>query len=156
MDVAPKFAFAGGRRSPPRCLSPLWKAAATLLTVLIFMWSPLAAQTTKASEPVIYPRGSTAADAPVQPAASGSNSSLVLAAVLLLGAGGWWLWLKRRDGVRGLAGKTSHLTIAETRSLGSRQYLVVADYDGRKFLLGVCPGSIKMLTPLDGEKGKES
>jgi flagellar protein FliO/FliZ len=38
----------------------------------------------------------------------------------------------------------------ESRPLGSRQYLVVADYDGRKFLLGVCPGSIEMLTPLDG------
>ena len=42
------------------------------------------------------------------------------------------------------------LAIAETRSLGNRQYLVVAAYDGRKFLLGVCPGRIEMLAPLDG------
>ena len=29
------------------------------------------------------------------------------------------------------------------------ELLVVADYDGKKFLLGVCPGSIQMLAPLD-------
>ena len=42
------------------------------------------------------------------------------------------------------------LTVAETRSLGNRQYLVVADYEGRKFLLGVCPGRIDLLSSLDG------
>lgn len=106
----------------------------------------------QAKDPLIYPRGSAAADAPSHAAAGGSSASLVLAGVLLLAAGGWWLWLKRRDGIRGPGGKVSRLTIAESRSLGSRQYLVVADYDGKKFLLGVCPGSIEMLTPLDGEK----
>ncbi|MEJ1971894.1 MAG: flagellar biosynthetic protein FliO [Lacunisphaera sp.] len=110
---------------------------------------------TKKEDPVIYPRGSAAVDAPAHPSSAGSNSSLILAAVLLLGAGGWWLWLKRRDGLRGPGGKASRLAIVESRSLGSRQYLVVADYDGKKFLLGVCPGSIKMLTPLDGEKAGE-
>jgi flagellar protein FliO/FliZ len=39
--------------------------------------------------------------------------------------------------------------IDETKSLGSRQYLVVASYEGRKLLLGVCPGRIDLLTPLD-------
>jgi len=152
MDVALRPLSLGGRRSPHRRLLSLWKATATLFVLLLA--SPLLAQPKK-EEPVIYPRGSAAADAPVQPSSGGSNSSLILAAVLLLGAGGWWLWLKRREGVRGAGGKSARLSIAESRSLGSRQYLVVADYDGKKFLLGVCPGSIKMLTPLDGEKGQE-
>ena len=132
----------------------LARIRAAWLFLALLLASPLLAQPKE--EPVIYPRGSAAADAPAHPSAGGSNSSMILAAVLLLGAGGWWLWLKRREGGRGLGGKVSHLTIAESRSLGSRQYLVVADYAGEKFLLGVCPGRIEMLTPLDGEKGKES
>ena len=40
------------------------------------------------------------------------------------------------------------LAIQETRSLGNRQYLVVASYEDKKFLLGVTPGRIEMLTPL--------
>ncbi len=43
------------------------------------------------------------------------------------------------------------LHIEESRSLGHRQYLVVAEYDGRRFLLGVCPGSIEYLSGLDSE-----
>jgi hypothetical protein len=31
----------------------------------------------------------------------------------------------------------------------------VASYEGRKFLLGVCPGRIDMLTSLDGVAPKE-
>jgi flagellar protein FliO/FliZ len=41
------------------------------------------------------------------------------------------------------------LAIDETRSLGNKQYLVVASYEGKKFLIGVCPGRIDMLSPLD-------
>jgi flagellar protein FliO/FliZ len=45
---------------------------------------------------------------------------------------------------------TRKLAIAETKSLGNRQYLVVASYEDKKFLLSVCPGRIELLTPLDG------
>ncbi len=127
---------------------------AGLLFLGLLAAAPLFAQPKE--DPVIYPRGTPGAAAAAQAAPAGSNASLILAGVLLAGAGGWWLWLKRRDGGRGLAGKAHLLNIAETRSLGSRQYLVVADYDGKKFLLGVCPGSIEMLTPLDGEKAEKS
>ena len=106
-------------------------------------------------DPVIYPRGTAATDAPATAGKPETNSSLYLAVALLLGAGGWWLWLKRKGGLRGGLAGTAHLTIAETKSLGSRQYLVVADYEGKKFLLGVCPGSIELLTPLEGDKGNE-
>jgi flagellar protein FliO/FliZ len=47
------------------------------------------------------------------------------------------------------------LAVDETRSLGNRQYLVVASYEGKKFLLGVCPGRIEMLSALDGSGVKE-
>ncbi len=43
------------------------------------------------------------------------------------------------------------LHIEESRSLGHRQHLVVASYEGRRFLLGVCPGSIEYLSGLDTE-----
>jgi flagellar protein FliO/FliZ len=151
MDVIPKTFSPGGRRFPHRRLSSLWKATTT--AGLLLVSAPLFAQ--PKADPVIYPRGSAAADAPASAASGGSNASLILAGVLLAGAGGWWLWLKRRDGLRGPGGKTTRLNIAESRSLGSRQYLVVADYDGKKFLLGVCPGSIELLTPLDGEKTEQ-
>lgn len=42
------------------------------------------------------------------------------------------------------------LIIAETRSLGNRQFLVVAEYENRKMLLGVCPGRIDYLSTLAG------
>jgi flagellar protein FliO/FliZ len=118
------------------------------VTLLFAFFAPLAAQE---KESVIYPRGTAPAGAPAPAAAGGSNTLFLLGSAAVAAAGGWWLWQKRRMGANGVAG-TARLSIAESRPLGSRQYLVVADYDGRKFLLGVCPGSIKMLTPLnDGQ-----
>jgi flagellar protein FliO/FliZ len=125
------------------------------LALLLAFVPALSAQPAKA-DPVIYPRGTATGDAPAAAGKEGTSSSFYLAVALLAGAGGWWLWLKRKGGLRGGLANAAHLTIAETKSLGSRQYLVVADYDGKKFLLGVCPGSIELLTPLDGDKGKES
>ncbi|MDQ5980977.1 MAG: flagellar protein FliO/FliZ [Verrucomicrobiota bacterium] len=114
-----------------------------LLTVAL----PLAAQT---KDEVIYPRGTAPAGAPAAPAADRTNTFLLLGTAAVAAAAGWWLWQKRRTS--GVPGRVSRLSVVESRSLGSRQYLVVADYDGRKFLLGVCPGSIEMLTPLDGKE----
>jgi len=123
-----------------------------LLGLFLLLALPLPAQP---KDPVIYPRGTATADAPATAGKPETNSSLYLAVALLAGAGGWWLWLKRKGGLRGGLAGTAHLTIAETKSLGSRQYLVVADYEGKKFLLGVCPGSIELLTPLESDKGNE-
>ena len=47
------------------------------------------------------------------------------------------------------------LNIAETRMLGNRQFLVVAQYEDRKMLIGVCPGRIDYLCTLEG-KGDET
>ena len=40
------------------------------------------------------------------------------------------------------------LQISETRMLGNRQFLIVAEYEDRKMLIGVCPGRIDYLATL--------
>jgi flagellar protein FliO/FliZ len=80
---------------------------------------------------------------------------MLLVVALLLAAGGVWLLLRRRAGPGFLAGRSAHkLQIEETRSLGNRQYLVVAVYEEQKLLLGVTPGQIQLLTPLSTGEGK--
>ena len=65
-----------------------------------------------------------------------------------------------RGGFLGVFAGTSKaerkLHIEESRSLGHRQHLVVASYQGRRFLLGVCPGSIEYLSGLDAEEATPS
>jgi len=101
-----------------------------------------------ADNTVIFPAGSTAATA-----ADGAHGSygpaVLLAAVLLAAAGGWLLWRSRA--VRFSGRDARLLAINETRSLGNRQFLVVASYEDKKFLLGVCPGRIELLAPLHGD-----
>jgi flagellar protein FliO/FliZ len=76
-----------------------------------------------------------------------ANSLTLILGVALAGVGGWFVWRNRQR----TAGATNlrALAIDETKSLGNRQYLVVASYEGKRFLLGVCPGRIDMLTSLD-------
>ena len=103
---------------------------------------------------VIYPGGATAK--PTMPSAgAGSSFSTVtlFLAVVLAAAGGWVMWRNRRNQVGARVG--GRLAVEETKSLGNRQYLVVASYEGRKFLLGVCPGRIDMLSPLERDEAEE-
>lgn len=101
---------------------------------------------------VLYPHAATAAG---PQGAAGSGGTMAMIAVVLLGiAGGWMLWLKvRRASPTGRG--VQQLQIEETRSLGNRQFLVVAAYQNQKFLLGVCPGKIDLLAPLEGASGAE-
>jgi flagellar protein FliO/FliZ len=78
---------------------------------------------------------------------SGYGSGVLVAALLLAGAAGWLFW--RGRATPGGTVNLRKLVIAETKSLGNRQYLVVAAYEDKKFLLSVCPGRIELLTPLD-------
>jgi flagellar protein FliO/FliZ len=78
--------------------------------------------------------------------APGLGSMTLLVGLALAGVGAWLVW-RARNGTP-LGRDSRQLTIQETRSLGNRQYLVVAAYEDKKFLLGVCPGRIEMLTPL--------
>lgn len=106
----------------------------------------------RAEDQVIYPRAPAPAEAPADRAGSGLNPALLALALGAAGAGGWLLW-RQRSAAAGAAGRVARkLAIAESRPLGNRQYLVVANYDGRKFLLGVCPGRIDLLSPLEDEK----
>ncbi len=118
-------------------------------TFLLAAAAALAANDTQ----VIYPGGAVT---PVHSAAvpgPGLGAVTVLGSLVLAGAGGWLLWRGRRLPFQGR--DLRKLAIEETRSLGSRQYLVVASYEGRKLLLGVCPGRIDLLTPLDTVSTRE-
>ena len=103
---------------------------------------------------IIVPTAVTPNSAPVS---SGSGVQLAIylcLLVALLGAGSYFL--KNGFGVLQPKSKGARkLTVAETRMLGNRQFLVVAEYEGRKMLLGVCPGRIELLSEL-GSKADES
>lgn len=90
---------------------------------------------------------------PAVPSA-GPGYTLTLFIVVCAAAGAWLWWRGRRQPAGPWARGERRLAIAETRSLGSRQYLVVASYDDRKFLLGVCPGRIDLLSRLEEGDGK--
>ena len=107
-----------------------------------------------APDQIIYPKNSSDRPAalPAEKHTSDTGRMLIVfIALALAGAGAWILIQRRQAGPIGGRGQRK-LQIDETRPLGNRQYLVVADYDGKKFLLGVAPGQIRLLTPLDAEK----
>jgi flagellar protein FliO/FliZ len=99
---------------------------------------------------VIYPKTLPPSALPAGEGGSSLGATTVLGAVVLAGAGAWMLWRSR--GVKLAGRQTQLLAIDETRSLGNRQYLVVASYDGKKLLLGVCPGRIDLISPLSDSK----
>jgi flagellar protein FliO/FliZ len=101
----------------------------------------------RADDRALGPFGTQAA--PAAAAAGGGMGVTTLLGILLLAGAGGYLLLKGRK--LQLPSRTvKKLVIDETKSLGSRQFLVVASYEGRKLLLGVCPGRIELITPLDG------
>jgi flagellar biogenesis protein FliO len=59
----------------------------------------------------------------------------------------------RGNGLGGGGRGTRKLHVEETRGLGQRQFLAVVEYEGRKMLLGVCPGRIDYLCPLEDRGG---
>ncbi len=94
---------------------------------------------------VIFP-GSGTSGSPRKAAGTDVGSVTLLVGLALAGAGGWMV-LRHRRGAPA-AREHRSLAVDETRSLGNRQYLVVASYEGQKFLIGVCPGRIDLLAPL--------
>ncbi len=103
---------------------------------------------------VIYPGRDGAAGSTASASAPGLGAVTTIGLIVLVGAGGWMLWRGRKLPFAGR--DVRKLAIDETRSLGSRQYLVVASYEGKKLLLGVCPGRIDLLTPLDAPSPRDS
>jgi flagellar protein FliO/FliZ len=143
---------------PHSCFSP----ALRLLLVSCSLWASAtlcsaAPADEKAKEgAVIYPRNAeNKAESPAGAGrSSGYGSGVLVVALLLAGAGGWLFWRGRATPVGTV--NVRKLAIAETKSLGNRQYLVVAAYEDKKFLLSVCPGKIELLTALDNPPSVKS
>lgn len=127
-------------RGGPRAGLAAWRRLAVLLLGVSLVAATFAADENK----VLYPSGAAPAGAP-----AAGNVTLV-AGLVLAAIGTWLLFRARRSAPRPVAGRG--LSIEESRSLGNRQFLVVAAYEDKKFLLGVCPGRISLLGPLHDEK----
>lgn len=120
---------------------------------LIALFAFLAASVAFAADDnkVIFPAGNaTSSTSAAAAPGSGSLGNVTLIVGLALAAvGGWFVWRGRLSAPIGRDQRL--LSLSETRSLGNRQYLVVATYENKKFLLGVCPGRIDLLAPLHEE-----
>jgi len=90
------------------------------LLALAFAATVAAADDTK----IIFPAGTPRATAPIASTGSAANTITLALAAALAGVGGWFVWRHRRATVAGRDQRA--LAIDETRSLGNRQYLVVA------------------------------
>ncbi len=117
----------------------------------LFALTAFALAATSMAAQATYLGGTPAAPVPPVHADPGMGSVTLVGALILAGVGGWLLLRGRKISFPGRTARK--LEIDETRSLGSRQYLVVASYEGKKLLLGVCPGRIDLLTALDGSAG---
>jgi flagellar protein FliO/FliZ len=93
--------------------------------------------------------------APAPPPAQFGGGSWQIAAYLggmiALFAGGAWLLRNGLPSMQRNRGERK-LNITETRGLGARQFLIVAEYENRKMLLGVCPGRIDYLCTLSASE----
>jgi flagellar protein FliO/FliZ len=97
---------------------------------------------------ILYPKNAQAPTGASNSQDARGPSWLMLVAVLLAGAGAWVLWQKKR-GMGPLGQLTQKLSVEETKSLGNRQYLVVARYEDQRFLLGITPGQIALISKLE-------
>ena len=102
-----------------------------------------------ASGPILYPHGAPQAASTATAHAGTGGSTVLLVAILAAAAGAWLLWNRSRQNPRWGGPSQKLLSVAETKALGNRQYLVVAAYGKQRFLLGVCPTRIELLSPLD-------
>jgi flagellar biogenesis protein FliO len=77
--------------------------------------------------------------------------SLALYFAVLVGLAGAGLYLLRNGlPLRSLrSGDARKLQIVEMRALGNRQFLLVVEYEQNRMLLGVTPGKIDYLCPLE-------
>ena len=122
--------------------------------LLLLCAACLGAAEPAAPDAVIYPRAPGEKAATAADHDGWSRAPWLVGALALAAAGTWWLWRSRtHSGPGNRSGR--RLVIEETRSLGNRQYLIVAAYEEKKLLLGVTPGRIKLLCdlPTDEDTG---
>ena len=122
------------------------RPARTLLGPLLAVMLTVAVARAAEDSQVIFPGGSSSPSAASAVGGGGLGNVTLLVGLALAAAGGWFVWRGRNAAPLGREAR--QLTLSETRSLGNRQYLVVATYQDKKFLLGVCPGRIDLLAPL--------
>jgi flagellar protein FliO/FliZ len=135
--------------SLPHCCRLGWRTAA--LAFALATTAAGQADQTAPTDPdtVLYPRESRTEEPGSDGAVSNTSSPAIMIAGITLFATGGWLWWKFRAGPAGLRSRTpSQLAIEETRALGNRQFLLVVSHEKRRFMLGVCPGRLEMLTEL--------
>jgi flagellar protein FliO/FliZ len=133
---------------PRQWLRDLSRALRAFVPFAALTWSISAVGAPVNNEEVIVPNSALSANAPASAPATGSGPLTVIGVLVLAGAGGWILWRARAGGLTQVNRVARKLTVEETRSLGNRQYLVVASYQDKKFLIGVCPGRIDLLSNL--------
>lgn len=83
----------------------------------------------------------------------GGATTVLIYLVLLVGIAGAVIFLVRKNRIGAVKGN-GRLSILESRMLGGRQFLVVGKYDGKTFLLGVCPGRIDYLCSLEDQQAR--
>ena len=78
----------------------------------------------------------------------------VIAFIGILGASAYFLsqYVKKKRS-SGIISDNGKIVVAETHSLGNRQFLMVAQYGHEKHLLGVSPNSINHLAKLENTTG---
>ena len=137
--------------TPPVVATPpatATQAAAITSPTAITPPAPPASSTSPSSNPLITPRNAPLAS-PLNTESGGLlqlSIYLILLLALLSGGfyvmrNGWGIFQAKPKGER-------KLQIIENRMLGNRQFLIVAEYENRKVLLGVCPGQINYLCTL--------
>ena len=120
----------------------------------LLMVTTLAAAPVK-DDLVIVPNSSIGLKAPASSPSNGAGVLTFFGVLVFGGAGGWLLWRARSGGLKQFNRAPRQLAVEETRSLGNRQYLVVASYQEKKFLIGVCPGRIELLSALQPSSAVE-
>lgn len=101
----------------------------------------------RAADDILTPRATGPAADYTGMGSQGLSTSTWIVAAICAAAGIWLYWNNRKRAT--IPSAKSKLAISETKSLGNRQYLVVAAYGKQKFLVGVCVGRITLLAPLD-------
>jgi flagellar protein FliO/FliZ len=79
---------------------------------------------------------------------SGISLQSFAAVLMVLGLVAGLAWLVRRGALTGLGRSNRPITVETAVALGERRSLVIVSVEGRRFLLGLTPGQISMVTEL--------
>ena len=81
----------------------------------------------------------------------GSGYRMLIGSLIVLALLGVWAWLMKR----GVLTKRSNgaVTIETAVPLGERRSLVIVAVEGRRFLIGLTPASVSLVTSLDSRPG---